>query len=91
MLDDLREAAAEFTIGERSQQLGIGEHQRRRIEGSDKVLPFRKIDSGLAADRAVNLGDERRRDVHKFQPAQEGGSRKAGYVTDYASTNRHQQ
>ena len=64
VLDDLRESAAEFTIGECAQQLWIGEDQLGRIKRSDQVLPLGEIDAGFAADRTVHLRDERRRNVH---------------------------
>ncbi len=91
VLDDLRESAAEFTVGKRAQQFRIGKHQQGRIERSDQVFPLRKIDSGLATDGAVHLGDERRRDVHKFHTAQEDGSGKTGYIADHAAANRNNQ
>src|SRR5712692_3690237 len=88
VLDDLRESAAEFTIGKRAQQFRIGKHQQGRVERADQVLPLRKIDAGLAADGAVHLGDERRRDVHKFHTAQEYSGGEARHITDDAAANR---
>ena len=40
------------------------------MEGADQVLPARQVDRRLAADRRVDLADERRRHGHPVDPAE---------------------
>src|SRR3546814_15715869 len=47
-------------------------------------------DLGLAADRAVDLGQQAGRDLHEVEAAQGDSGGKAGEVADHAAAQRHQ-
>ena len=47
-----------------------------------RFLPWRRVDPGLAADRAVDLGEQRRRDLHEADAAAQHGRGEAGEVAD---------
>ena len=61
----------------------------RRMEGADQVLAARVVDADLAADGAVDLGDDRRRHLHDAQAAQERGRGEAGEIADHAAADDH--
>ena len=61
----------------------------RLVEGADEVLALRQVDGRLAADRAVDLGDERRRDVDDRHPAQVDRGQEAGRVAERTAADRH--
>ena len=63
VLDDFGEAAAVLAFGERLQHGGVDDDQASGIESSYEILAFRKIDAGFSADGAVDLGDERSRNL----------------------------
>ena len=46
---------------QRREQGRVDHRPHRPVEGTDEVLPLREVDRGLAADRRVDLADERRR------------------------------
>src|SRR3546814_13659182 len=60
------------------------------MEGADQVLALRCVDAGLAADRAVDLGQQAGRDLHEVEAAQGDSGGKAGEVADHAAAQRHQ-
>ena len=62
----------------------VGQHQRGLMEGADEVLSMRRIDSRLAADAGIDLGEQRRRDLHQTHaPAQRRGA-ESGKIADHA-------
>ena len=63
VLDDFIEARAVFAVRKSTQRFGIGDDEFWRIERADEVLSFRKVDTRLAANRAIDLRDERRGNV----------------------------
>ena len=69
--------AAHSGGGERCEQPGIGQHGLRRPERADVVLGGH-VDGGLAADRRIDLPDERARPCNPVDPAAERGRREAG-------------
>ena len=74
-----------------SRSAGVRQHQPRLVEGADEVLALRRVDPGLAADRAVDLGEERRRKLHEADaPAQDRGG-EAGEITDHPAAEGHHQ
>ena len=58
--------------------------------GADVVLGRRQVDSGLAADRGVDLGDERRRHLDDGNASLVDGGAEAGEVADDAAAERDQ-
>ena len=60
------------------------------MEGADEVLALGQVDAGLAADRRVDLGDERRRDLDQRHAAQVRGRQEPGRVAQRAAADRDQ-
>ena len=61
---------------------------RRLVERPDEVLALGQVDAGLAADRRVDLGDERRRDVDQRHAAEPGGREEPGRVAKRPAADR---
>jgi hypothetical protein len=76
VFDDFGQARPQFTIGQRIQGIGIGQHQFRLMEGPDHVLAERMIDRCLAAHRRINLRQQSRRDLDEGHAALKTGRRK---------------
>ncbi len=85
VLDDFGIAAAHFAGGQGGQHVEVAQHQARLPEGADQVLALFVIDRRLAADRAVDLGQQRRRDLDEVDAAHIDGAGKAGQVADDAA------
>ena len=68
---------------------GIDEHGEGLVIRADQVLAERMVDAGLAADGAVDLREQRRRDLHDRNAAQVGGRGKAGRVAHDPAAERH--
>ena len=82
---------AKLARRQRGERRRIGQHQLRRVESADQVLPFRQIHAGLAADGAIDLSDERGRHVHQSDAAKIAGGNESGDVADDASARSHEQ
>ena len=61
------------------------------MEGADQVLALARIDTGLAADRRVDLRQKRCRYLHEIQPAPHAGRRESGEIADHAAAERDHQ
>ena len=85
---DLGIAGAELALRQRVEQRGIGNDQDRLMEGADQVLALKRIDAGFAADRGVNLRQQRRRHLHKVEAASHARGSEPGKVPDHATTER---
>src|SRR3546814_1830525 len=59
VFDDFGIACPQFAWGQSGEHAGIDQHQRRLMEGSDQILARRSVDRGLAADRRIDLREER--------------------------------
>ena len=57
--DDFVEAGAVFAFGKRVQKRGIDQHRERLVETADEVLAGDEVDAGLAAERGVDLREQR--------------------------------
>ena len=90
VLHHLVEPRAEFAPRQRAQHGRIDDHAVRLIERSDQILAERMVDADLAADGAVHLREQRRRDVHERDAAQVGRGREPGHVADDAAAERHE-
>ncbi len=71
------------------ERVDIGNHQHRLVKGADQVLALRRVDRRLAADGAVDLGEQRRRHLHQIEAAQQGRRGEAGEIADDAAAQRH--
>jgi len=58
------------------------------MERADHVLAERMVDRGLAADRRVDLREQRRGHLHARDAAQVDRRREAGHVADHAAAER---
>src|SRR5690606_35564312 len=80
VLHDLVQAGAELAARQRREHVGIAHDERGRVEGADEVLAGRQVYPDLTADRTVDLGQQRRRDLHQADAAQPRGGREARRV-----------
>ena len=84
-------AGAEFALRQRVEQRGVGDHQDRLMERADQVLALAGVDRGLAADRRIDLRQQRRRHLHVVDAAPDQRRGKAGEIADHAAAERHHQ
>ena len=84
-LIDFVEARAELAARQRREQRRIDDDQRRRMKRADQVLALRMVDADLAADRAVDLREQRRRHLDDGDAAQ---VRRRGEAGDVAERRR---
>jgi hypothetical protein len=59
------------------------------VEGADQVLAVAAVDPGLAAHRAVDLGQERGGDLDVVDAAEQGRGREPGEVAHHPAAQRH--
>ena len=59
------------------------------MEDADQVLALRRVDAGLAADGAVDLSEQRGRDLHEADAAAQDAGGKAREIADHAAAERH--
>ena len=85
VLHDLGIAGAQLARRQRGQHVGVGQHQPGLMEGADQVLAVPRVDAGLAADRAVDLGEQAGRDLHVRDAAQQDRRAEPGEVADHAA------
>ncbi len=90
VFDDLGVAGKQLAPRQGRQRVGVGKNQARLVEGADQVLADPGVDPGLAADRAVDLGQQGRRDLHEVDAAQQRRRGKSGHVANDAAAQRHQ-
>ena len=91
VLDHLAQSGAILARREGVERGGVHQHAQRLEERPDHVLRFRQIDADLAADGAVDLGQQRRRDLQEAEAAGEGGGDEAGQIADDAAADGHDQ
>ena len=87
VLDDFVQPGAELAARQRRQQRRIDDDRERLVEGADQVLAERVVDADLAADRAVDLRQQRRRHLDDRDAAQVGRRGEAGDVADDAAAD----
>ncbi len=88
---DLGIAGAEFARRQRVEQRRVGDHQDRLMKGADQVLAVPRIDAGLAADRGVDLRQQRRRHLHEIDAAAHARRGEAGEIADDAAAERNRE
>ena len=89
-LDDLAESARVLGVVEGREDLGVAEHLGGLVEGACEVLSRVEVDGGLAADRRVDLGEERGRDLDHGQAALEERCAEAREVAHRAAAVGHE-
>ena len=83
VLHDLGVAGLELALGQAVQDVGVDQDSARLMEGAHQVLAMARVDSRLAADRAVDLAQQGRRDLDIVEAAQGDGGGEAGKVADH--------
>ena len=83
VLDHLGEARAQFARRQRPERRGVRDHRLRLVEGTDEVLAARMVHAGLAADRRVDLREQRGRHLHEADAALVAGGGEARHVADH--------
>ena len=86
-LHRLTERGPPLPLGQGREHADIDDDRGRLMERADEVLALRQVDRGLAPDRGVDLGDERRRDVHDRDAAQVRRGEEAGGVAERPATD----
>ena len=89
VLHHLVEARAELAPRQRREHERIDRHELRLVECANQVLAERMVHPHLAADRAVHLRQQRRRDVRHRDPAQVCGRREPRGIADHAAADRN--
>ncbi len=79
-----------LAVRQRAQTVGVDQHGARLMERADHVLAERVVDAGLAADRRVDLREQRRRHLHERHSALIDRRGEAGDVADDAAAERDQ-
>ena len=85
VFDHLGHAAAELADRQSPERVGVDPDAHRLVESADDVLGAGMVDADLASDRAVDLGQERRRHHQQGESARESGGDEAGQVADHAA------
>ena len=88
VLRHLRVTREQFAARQRGKRIGVGQHKPRLIERADEVLAGRHVDAGLAADRAVDLSQQRGGDLDEIDAAQQDRRRETGKIADHAAAQR---
>jgi hypothetical protein len=60
------------------------------MEAADQVLAGPRVDARLAADRGIDLGQERRRNLDEVDAAQQNRGGETGQVADHPAAQRDQ-
>src|SRR5262249_28529738 len=88
VLDDLGEAAPELAVGERIERGEVDPDADRLMEDPDHVLAARMVDRDLAADGAVDHGEQGGRDHEEGQSAGVGSGDEASKIADDPAAHR---
>ena len=90
VFDRLGIAGEQFAARQGGERIGVGQHQARLIKGADQVFAGARVNPGLAADRAVDLGQQGRRNLHEIDAAQQCRRGKPRQIADHPAAQRHQ-
>ena len=88
-LDDLRHAGGQLPPGQRTQAIGVRQHQGGLIEAADEVFPLRQVQAGFAAYAAVHLGQQGGGHLDQRDAPQDGPGQKARQVAGNAAAQGH--
>ena len=90
VLHDLGIAGQHVAAGQGGECRRVGQHQPGLVERSHEVLTLAGVDTGLAADGAVHLGQQRGRDLDEIQAAQGYRGGEAHQIPDHAAAEGDQ-
>ncbi len=85
VLDHLGHAAAELLPGQGAEHVRVDEHGPRLVEGADQVLALGQVHAGLAAHRAVHLGEQGGGHLHERNAAKVDRGEEPGHVAGHAA------
>src|SRR6476620_12060992 len=88
MLHDFGPSLGQFALRKGAQKLRIGQDERRLIKRADHILAGGMVDSGLAADRAVDQCQQAGRDLHDADSAEHDRRSKPGQIADHPTAER---
>ncbi len=88
VLRDLAEPGAVLARWKRREGRHVGEHRDRLVERADEVLALGEVHRGLAADRGVDLREQRGGGLHDGDAAVVDRGRESGGVADHAAAER---
>ena len=91
VLHHLGVAGAELALRQGIEQRGVGDHQDRLVERADQVLAVAGVDTRLAADRGIDLRQQRCRHLHEVDATAHDRRRKAREIANHAATQRNDQ
>ena len=83
-------AARSWRAGSVRRKRDVHDDRGRLVERAHEVLALGQVHRRLAADRRVDLGDERRRDVDHGHAAEVGRGEEAGRVAERPAADRHE-
>src|SRR3546814_1328762 len=85
VFDHLGIARAQFARRQGGERRRVDQDDRRLVKGADQILAGGDVDRSLAADAAVDLREQGRRNLDGGAAALDGGARTAGEVADTRS------
>jgi hypothetical protein len=81
-------SAAKLPPGKGRERVGVAHDGNRLVERADQVLAERVIHTRLAANRGVDLREQRRGQLHAGDAAQVCRGRESGHVANHAAAER---
>ena len=75
--------------GARCENLRVRQNQARLVEGTDQVLALRRVDSGLAADRTVDLRQQAGGHLHEAHPPPQHRGGESDQISDHPAAQSH--
>ena len=87
VLDHFAQSGAIVSLGQRVERRRVDQDAHRLQERADHVLRARQIDADLAADAAVDLGQQRRGDLEEADAPGVGGRDEPGQIADHAAAD----
>ena len=87
--DDLRHAGGQLPPGQRTQAIGVRQHQGGLVKAADEVLPLRQVQTGFAAHAAVHLGQQGGGHLDQRDAPQDSPGQKARQVSGNAAAQGH--
>ena len=89
-LDHLGEAGPELPRRQAVQPLRRDQDRRRLVEGADEVLVLAEVQARLPTHAGIDLGQERRRDLHEADPPLPRGRGEPGDVPEHPAAEGRQ-
>src|SRR6266851_3651338 len=88
LLHGLAPTRCQFARRQSTQRLGVNQYKFWLMKGADQILARRQIHRGLAADRSINLREQRGGYLNEGHAAQVRSRRETREIADHASAER---